>query len=61
MYVQEALIYGLQSGLLIPNDRRNNVLRVSKKLGIFPTKNAKESEDDQSSVASREFKYIVRD
>ncbi|XP_020278928.1 uncharacterized protein LOC109852300 [Pseudomyrmex gracilis] len=61
LYVREALIYGLQSGLLISNDRRNNILRVSKKLGIFPTKSAKENEDDRSSVTSREFKYIVRD
>jgi hypothetical protein len=40
--VQKALLYGLQSGLLIPTNEQKNVLRVSQKLGIFPLKGIKE-------------------
>ncbi|XP_011875808.1 PREDICTED: uncharacterized protein LOC105566423 [Vollenhovia emeryi] len=35
-YVREALSYGLQSGLLIPTDRRGSVLRISRQLGAIP-------------------------
>ncbi|KAM0730489.1 hypothetical protein ACS0PU_002818 [Formica fusca] len=42
LYVQEALLYGLQSGLLIPIDRHRNILYVSQKLGVFSPKNVKD-------------------
>lgn len=44
-YVRDALLYGLQSGLLAPTVGRGDVLRVSQELKIFPLSNLEGDEE----------------
>ncbi|XP_077266859.1 uncharacterized protein LOC143899928 [Temnothorax americanus] len=61
-YVRKALLYGVQSGLLYPTDRRRNMLRVSRELGPFLSrKDAREDDEDPSSIATSDTEYSVRD
>ncbi|KYN09343.1 PREDICTED: uncharacterized protein LOC108769836 [Trachymyrmex cornetzi] len=56
-YIREALIYGLQSGLLIPTDLQKNMLRVSRKIGVL--RNAKKDNEDPSNIATSGTEYSV--
>ncbi|KYN05802.1 PREDICTED: uncharacterized protein LOC108771345 [Cyphomyrmex costatus] len=57
-YIREALIYGLQSGLLIPTDLRRNMLRVSRKIGVL-SRNVKKDNEDPSSIATSDTEYSL--
>ncbi|XP_018316443.1 uncharacterized protein [Mycetomoellerius zeteki] len=57
-YIREALIYGLQSGLLIPTDLRKNMLRVSRKIGVL-SRNAKKDNKDPSNIVTSDTEYSV--
>ncbi|KYN40871.1 hypothetical protein ALC56_04762 [Trachymyrmex septentrionalis] len=56
-YIREALICGLQYGLLIPIDLRKNILRVSRKIGVLI--NAKKKSKDPSNVATSGTEHSV--
>ncbi|XP_036151376.1 uncharacterized protein LOC118648909 [Monomorium pharaonis] len=57
--LRKALLYGLQSGLLIPIDRRKNELRVSRKLGMFLSKNTREANEDSLNIATSDTDYSI--
>ncbi|KAL0113926.1 hypothetical protein PUN28_011334 [Cardiocondyla obscurior] len=45
-YVRDALLYGLHTGLLSLTNRRRNVVNISRKLGIFPSKDTEKDNED---------------
>jgi len=56
--VRKALLYGLRSGLLIPTNEKN-VLRVSQKLGIFPSEGVKEEQLSDTATSDTDCEYTI--